>query len=71
MFTRDIDLALDIADRFRVGAVLVNSTSDFRIDAMPFGGFKRSGIGREGVEQLDPVAVSEPKVVAIKSRRAG
>ena len=70
VFTSDIDRALDIADRLRVGAVLINSTSDFRIDAMPFGGFKRSGIGREGVES-SILSLSEPKVVAIKSRRAG
>jgi len=37
---------------------------------MPFGGFKRSGIGREGVES-SILSLSEPKVVAIKSRRAG
>jgi acyl-CoA reductase-like NAD-dependent aldehyde dehydrogenase len=49
---------------------LINSTSDFRIDAMPFGGFKRSGIGREGVES-SILSLSEPKVVAIRSRRAG
>jgi hypothetical protein len=27
---------------------MINDSSDFRIDAMPFDGFKRSGIGREG-----------------------
>ena len=69
VFTRDIDLALDVADRLRVGAVLVNSTSDYRIDAMPFGGFKRSGICREGVQSAI-LAMTEPKVVAIRSRLA-
>jgi acyl-CoA reductase-like NAD-dependent aldehyde dehydrogenase len=32
-----------------VGAVVINETSDLRIDSMPFGGFKKSGVGREGV----------------------
>ena len=35
--------------RLRVGAVMINDTGDFRIDAMPFGGSKHSGVGREGV----------------------
>ena len=48
--TADINVAMELADLLRVGAVMINSTSDFRIDAMPFGGFKRSGIGREGGE---------------------
>ena len=43
VFTRDIDTALDVARRLRVGAVMINDTGDFRIDAMPFGGSKRSG----------------------------
>ena len=65
VFTRDIDQALEAADRLRVGAVLINSTSDFRIDAMPFGGFKGSGVGREGVTSAVE-SYSEPKVVAIR-----
>ena len=47
VFTRDLDAALDVAERLRVGAVMINDTGDFRIDAMPFGGSKRSGFGRE------------------------
>ncbi|WP_020579360.1 aldehyde dehydrogenase family protein [Actinopolymorpha alba] len=66
VFTRNLDVAMYAAARLRVGAVLVNSTSDFRIDAMPFGGFKRSGIGREGVSSAVE-ALTEPKVVAIKT----
>ena len=34
---------------------MVNESSDYRIDAMPFGGVKGSGLGREGV----PFAVEE------------
>jgi glyceraldehyde-3-phosphate dehydrogenase (NADP+) len=44
--------------------VVVNGTSDFRIDAMPFGGFKRSGIGREGV-RFAIEAMTEPKNVIL------
>jgi acyl-CoA reductase-like NAD-dependent aldehyde dehydrogenase len=64
VFTRDLDAALDVAQRLRVGAVMINDTGDFRIDAMPFGGGKRSGVGREGVPfAVD--AMTEPKIVAI------
>ncbi|MGN6404448.1 aldehyde dehydrogenase family protein [Sinomonas sp.] len=49
VFTQSIDLALAVAERLRVGTVVVNETSDVRIDSMPFGGFKRSGVGREGL----------------------
>lgn len=49
VFTQSIDLALAIADNLHVGAVVINETSDIRIDSMPFGGFKKSGVGREGV----------------------
>jgi acyl-CoA reductase-like NAD-dependent aldehyde dehydrogenase len=69
VFTRDIDAALDIAARLRVGAVMINDTSDFRIDAMPFGGPKRSGIGREGV-RCAIEAMTEPKVVAVRRAAA-
>ncbi|HZX03887.1 aldehyde dehydrogenase family protein [Kribbella sp.] len=68
VFTRDIECALDAADRLRVGAVLVNSSSDFRIDAMPFGGFKSSGVGREGITTAVE-SFSEPKIVAIRRRQ--
>jgi glyceraldehyde-3-phosphate dehydrogenase (NADP+) len=50
VFTQSIDLALSIAEKLRVGAVIINETSDVRIDSMPFGGFKKSGVGREGVK---------------------
>ena len=50
VFTQSIDLAMAIADRLHVGAVVINETSDVRIDSMPFGGFKKSGVGREGVK---------------------
>jgi acyl-CoA reductase-like NAD-dependent aldehyde dehydrogenase len=68
IFTRDLDVALDVAERLRVGAVMINDTGDFRIDAMPFGGSKGSGVGREGVPfAVD--AMTEPKIIAI--HRAG
>jgi glyceraldehyde-3-phosphate dehydrogenase (NADP+) len=64
VFTRNVDTAFRVAERLLVGAVIVNGTSDFRIDAMPFGGFKRSGIGREGV-RFAVEAMTEPKNVIV------
>jgi glyceraldehyde-3-phosphate dehydrogenase (NADP+) len=60
VFTRDVSTALRISERLVAGAVLVNDTSDYRIDAMPFGGFGRSGIGREGIKHAI-AAMTEPK----------
>ena len=50
IFTSSIDSALRAVRDLEFGAVLVNDTSDFRVDFMPFGGVKMSGVGREGVK---------------------
>ncbi len=70
VFTSNVSVALDVARRLRVGAVMVNESSDFRVDAMPFGGFKRSGIGREGVASVIH-ELTETKVLAIRGPRSG
>lgn len=49
VFTDDLNLAMKAIDVLDYGTVLINDTSDFRIDSMPFGGTKKSGIGREGI----------------------
>jgi acyl-CoA reductase-like NAD-dependent aldehyde dehydrogenase len=49
VFTRNLDTAFTIADALECGGVMVNDSTDYRIDAMPFGGVKGSGLGREGV----------------------
>ncbi len=48
IFTSDISLAFKTAKELQVGGVMVNDTSMYRADAMPYGGVKQSGIGREG-----------------------
>jgi acyl-CoA reductase-like NAD-dependent aldehyde dehydrogenase len=60
VFTRSVDTAFEVSSRLVVGAVVVNGTSDVRVDAMPFGGFKSSGVGREGVRYAVE-AMTEPK----------
>ncbi len=49
IFTRDIHKVLDAWDRLEVGGVCVNEVSSYRVDNMPYGGVKDSGLGREGV----------------------
>ena len=65
VFTESIELALAIADKLHVGAVVINETSDIRIDSMPFGGFKKSGVGREGVKHAVR-EMTEPKSTIIQ-----
>ena len=61
IFTRDLHHAHEAVRRLHVGTVLINDSSDFRIDAMPFGGVKRLGLGREGVRSAI-LAMTEAKV---------
>ena len=49
IYTRDIGKAFAAIKRIDVGGMMVNDTSIFRVDHMPYGGNKMSGIGREGV----------------------
>jgi acyl-CoA reductase-like NAD-dependent aldehyde dehydrogenase len=49
VFTRDLAAVLRFSDDFEVGALWVNEATRFRLDLYPFGGMKRSGVGREGV----------------------
>lgn len=48
IFTSDIKTAFEAARKIQVGGVMVNDTSMYRVDPMPYGGVKSSGIGREG-----------------------
>jgi acyl-CoA reductase-like NAD-dependent aldehyde dehydrogenase len=49
VYTRDLHKAFAAVKRLDVGGVMVNDTSIFRVDHMPYGGNRMSGIGREGV----------------------
>jgi len=48
VFTKNIDLAFVCARGIEAGGVLINEIPTFRVDNMPYGGMKGSGIGREG-----------------------
>jgi acyl-CoA reductase-like NAD-dependent aldehyde dehydrogenase len=49
LFTRDLFKMFDAWDRLDVGGVVVNDVPSYRVDNMPYGGVKDSGLGREGV----------------------
>ena len=49
IYTNNLDLAMKAIQMLDFGTVLINDTSDFRVDVMPFGGMKLSGLGREGI----------------------
>lgn len=49
VFTRDIYKIQRAWDRLVVGGVLINDVPSWRVDNMPYGGVKDSGLGREGV----------------------
>lgn len=48
IYTRDIKRAFWAALRIKVGGVIINDVPTFRVDHMPYGGVKESGVGREG-----------------------
>jgi glyceraldehyde-3-phosphate dehydrogenase (NADP+) len=68
IFTGSLDTALTASQALDAGTVLINDTSDYRLDSMPFGGSKKSGIGREGVRWA-MTEFSEPKVVCFNRAR--
>ena len=50
VFTSDYASAMRCANEIEAGTVFVNKQSTFRTDNMPFGGFKSSGVGKEGIK---------------------
>ncbi|MCP3027328.1 aldehyde dehydrogenase family protein [Halobacillus sp. A5] len=65
IFTSNINQAFYAVKHMNVGGIMINDSSDYRIDAMPFGGTKGSGIGREGI-QFAIEAMTEAKVVSFR-----
>jgi acyl-CoA reductase-like NAD-dependent aldehyde dehydrogenase len=48
VFTRDLNKAMRAVQRLNVGGVIINDVPTLRVDNMPYGGNKDSGVGREG-----------------------
>ena len=49
VYTNDIRKAMQAVQVLDVGGVMINDTPTYRVDHFPYGGNKRSGLGREGV----------------------
>lgn len=49
VFTANLGHAMHAWDKLEVGGVVIGDVPSFRVDNMPYGGIKRSGLGREGV----------------------
>jgi acyl-CoA reductase-like NAD-dependent aldehyde dehydrogenase len=49
IYTNDINKAFKAIKRLDVGGVIINDVPTFRVDHMPYGGNKESGLGREGI----------------------
>jgi len=61
-FSRDLETAYRMAEGLDAGGVMINDSTDYRLDSMPFGGIKNSGLGREGI-RFSLQEMTEPKVV--------
>ena len=62
LFTRDVDMAFKLAYGLDCGGVMINDSTDYRLDSMPFGGIKNSGLGREGI-RFSLQEMTDPKVI--------
>ncbi|OLO25286.1 aldehyde dehydrogenase [Alkalihalophilus pseudofirmus] len=65
VYTKDISKAFDAAERLEVGGVIINDIPTFRVDNMPYGGVKDSGIGKEGIK-FSTEEMTELKFVSFK-----
>ncbi len=65
VFTASLAHAMQAWDRLEVGAVIVGDIPSFRVDNMPYGGVKQSGVGREGVRHAI-ADMTEPRLLVIR-----
>jgi len=66
VFTADLTRALRVSEQIEAGGVMINDSSDYRVDSMPFGGAKHGSMGREGV-RFAYEELTQPKVVSIST----
>ncbi|UVI29640.1 aldehyde dehydrogenase family protein [Paenibacillus spongiae] len=65
VYTTSIKKAFDAIERLEVGGVIINDIPSFRVDQMPYGGVKNSGIGKEGIK-YSTEEMSEIKFVSFQ-----
>lgn len=66
IFTRDIYKIQAAWDELEVGGVIINDVPSWRVDNMPYGGVKDSGIGREGIKNAI-IDMTEPRLLVIRT----
>jgi glyceraldehyde-3-phosphate dehydrogenase (NADP+) len=64
VFTRDMKLLFEAFEGLDVGGVIAGDVSSFRIDHMPYGGVKDSGMGREGLRYAIE-EMTEPRILVL------
>lgn len=64
IFTNSLPKALQAFDELEVGGVMINQVPTFRVENMPYGGVKDSGVGREGVRHAME-EMTEPRSLVI------
>ena len=64
VFTRDVNRIFTAYEELEVGGVIINDVPAFRLDQMPYGGVKMSGMGREGLKYAIE-EMTEPKLLVI------
>jgi acyl-CoA reductase-like NAD-dependent aldehyde dehydrogenase len=67
VFTRDVKLLFQAYDELELGALIAGDIPTFRIDQMPYGGIKDSGLGREGLRYAIE-EMTEPKLLVMNLR---
>ncbi len=65
IYTKDVMTAFQAAEELEVGGVMINDIPTFRVDHMPYGGVKESGIGREGLKYAIE-EMTEMKLICFK-----
>lgn len=66
VFTRDLGRIEKAWNRLEVGGVVIGDVPSFRVDHMPYGGVKQSGLGREGVAYAIE-HLTEPRLLVVRS----
>ncbi len=70
IFTNDLSKVLRAWDQLEVGGVVINDVPSWRVDNMPYGGVKDSGLGREGIRYAIE-DMTEPRLLVMRERRTG
>jgi acyl-CoA reductase-like NAD-dependent aldehyde dehydrogenase len=65
IFTQNLARVRQAFEGLDVGALVVNDSPSFRVDAMPYGGVRDSGFGREGV-RFAIEEMTERKLLVVK-----